>query len=119
MYIGLYDHMHTLRKQATIHKVTSILATSKYVLLPGHNHLLTVLLSDSCACHSALSSGNVHNVLLRADVHSYVFGDQNKLFSVRHLAQRFSVQTALVNCKLTTSDHQSVGSSVPVVSRWL
>ena len=40
--------------------------------------VLVVLLSDSCACHSALSSGNVHNVLLRADVHSYVFGDQNK-----------------------------------------
>ena len=37
-----------------------------------------VLLSNSCACHSALSSGNVHNVLLRADGHSYVFGDQNK-----------------------------------------
>ena len=31
----------TLRKKATIHQVTTILATSKNGLFPGHNHLLT------------------------------------------------------------------------------
>ena len=32
----------TLRKKATIHQVTTMLATSKDVLFPGHNHLLTI-----------------------------------------------------------------------------
>ena len=31
----------TLRKKATIHQETTILATSKNVLFPGHSHLLT------------------------------------------------------------------------------
>ena len=30
-----------LRKQAIVHQVTTMLATSKYVLFPGHNYLLT------------------------------------------------------------------------------
>ena len=30
----------TLRKKATIHQVTTMLATSKNVLFPRHNHLL-------------------------------------------------------------------------------
>ena len=30
-----------LRKKATIHQVTTMLATSNNVLFPGHNHLLT------------------------------------------------------------------------------
>ena len=28
-------------KKATIHQVTTMLDTSKHVLFPGHNHLLT------------------------------------------------------------------------------
>ena len=32
---------HTLGKKATIHQVTTLLATSKNVLFPGHNHLIT------------------------------------------------------------------------------
>ena len=32
---------NALRKQATIHQVTTMLATSKNVLFPGDNHLLT------------------------------------------------------------------------------
>ena len=32
----------TLCKKATIHQVTTMLATSKNVLFPGHNHLLTI-----------------------------------------------------------------------------
>ena len=31
----------TLRKQATIHQLTTMLATSQNVLFPGHSHLLT------------------------------------------------------------------------------
>ena len=31
----------SLSKKATIHQVTTMLATSKNVLFPGHNHLLT------------------------------------------------------------------------------
>ena len=37
----------SLRQNATRHQVTSILATSKSVLFPGHNHLLTTGTDDS------------------------------------------------------------------------
>ena len=36
----------TLGKQATIHQVTTMLATSKNVLFPVHNHLLTTGADD-------------------------------------------------------------------------
>ena len=36
----------TLRNNATIHKVTTMLATSKNVLFPSHNHLLTTDIDD-------------------------------------------------------------------------
>ena len=32
---------HTQHKKATIHQLTIMLSTSKNVLFPGHNHLLT------------------------------------------------------------------------------
>ena len=35
-----YSWYHPLRKKNTIHKVITMLATSKNVLFPGHNHLL-------------------------------------------------------------------------------
>ena len=35
-----------LRKKAIIHHVTTMLATSKNVLYPGHNHLLTIGTDD-------------------------------------------------------------------------
>ena len=35
-----------LRKNTTIHKVTTMLATSKNVLFPGHNHVLTTGTDD-------------------------------------------------------------------------
>ena len=35
-----------LRKKTTIHQVTTMLATSKNVLFPGHNHLLTTVTDD-------------------------------------------------------------------------
>ena len=38
--------MTTLRKKATIHQVTTMLTTSKNVLFPGHNHLLTTGTDD-------------------------------------------------------------------------
>ena len=37
----------TLRKKATIHQVTIMLATSKNVLFPGHKHLLTIGADDT------------------------------------------------------------------------
>ena len=37
----------SLRKKATIHQVTTMLATSKNVLFQGHNHLLTTGTDDS------------------------------------------------------------------------
>ena len=61
--------MLSLCKKATIHQVTTVLATSKNVLFPGHNHMLTTGTDDL----SLAGAG----------------------------------------------DNQSVGSSVPVVSRWL
>ena len=36
----------TLAKKATIHQVTTMLATSENVLFPGHNHLLTIGMND-------------------------------------------------------------------------
>ena len=36
-----FKHQSTLRKKAAIYQVTAMLATSKNVLYPGHNHLLT------------------------------------------------------------------------------
>ena len=36
----------TLRKKATIHQVTTMLAMFKNVLFPGHNHLLTTGTDD-------------------------------------------------------------------------
>ena len=38
--------MGSLRKKATIHRVTTMLATSKNVLFPGHNLLLTTGADD-------------------------------------------------------------------------
>ena len=35
-----------LRKKATIHQITTMLATSKIVLFLGHNHLLTTGTDD-------------------------------------------------------------------------
>ena len=37
---------HRLRAKATIHHVTTMLATSTNVLFPGHNHLLTTGTDD-------------------------------------------------------------------------
>ena len=37
---------NALCKKATIHRVTIMLATSKKVLFPGHNHLLTTGTDD-------------------------------------------------------------------------
>ena len=41
-----FTGLHTLNKQATIHQVTTMLATSKNVLFTGHNHLLTTGIDD-------------------------------------------------------------------------
>ena len=44
-----------LRQKATIHQVTTMLATSKNVLFPGHSHLLTTDTDDFDYCPSARS----------------------------------------------------------------
>ena len=41
-----YSENPSLRKEANIHQVTTMLATSKNVLFPGHNHLLTTGADD-------------------------------------------------------------------------
>ena len=51
-------HCRALRKKATIHQVTTMLATSKNVLFPGHNHLLTTG-ADDPDYHSVGSSAPV------------------------------------------------------------
>ena len=43
---GRYNDSFTQGKKATIHQVTTTLATSKNVLFPGHNHLLTTGVDD-------------------------------------------------------------------------
>ena len=39
------DCSSTLRKKVTIHQITTMLANSKNVLFPGHNHLITPVVS--------------------------------------------------------------------------
>ena len=39
-------HYNAQRKEATIHQVTTMQATSKNVLFPGHNYLLTTSTDD-------------------------------------------------------------------------
>ena len=51
MFEGAADSMSThhyqsQRKTATIHQLTTMLSTSKYVLFRGHNHLLTTGADD-------------------------------------------------------------------------
>ena len=48
MYMTAYSPAPgtTLYKKATIHQVTTMLATSKNVLFPGHNHLPTTGTDD-------------------------------------------------------------------------
>ena len=41
-----HQFVFTLCKQATIHQVTTMLATSKNVLFPGHSHLITTGIYD-------------------------------------------------------------------------
>ena len=36
----------SLAKKAIIHQATTMLATSKNVLFPGHNHMLTTSIDD-------------------------------------------------------------------------
>ena len=38
--------LHPLRKKATIHHITTMLGTSKNVLFPGHNYLITTGTDD-------------------------------------------------------------------------
>ena len=38
--------MYSLCKKATIHQVTTMLTTSRNVLFPGYNHLLTIGTDD-------------------------------------------------------------------------
>ena len=42
----LIVHLHHCTKKATIHQVTTMLTTSKNVIFPGHNHLLTTGIDD-------------------------------------------------------------------------
>ena len=42
----LQYHCYKLLKEVTIHQVTIMLTTSKNVLFPGHNHLLTTGTDD-------------------------------------------------------------------------
>ena len=45
MTLGDIGNKHSAKK-ATIHQVTTMLATSKNVLFPGHNYLLTTGTDD-------------------------------------------------------------------------
>ena len=62
----------TLRKNVTIHQVTTILATSKTVLFPGHNHLLTTGTYDPSLCWC---SGNNQRVKSQKPV-NYSYSDK-------------------------------------------
>ena len=52
---------HRCTKKATIHQVTTMLATSKNVLFPGHKHLLTTGADDTLlACAQAIIKVSCH-----------------------------------------------------------
>ena len=71
--LDLVQHpIHHTHPKNPIHQVTTLLATSKDILFPGHNHLLTTSAS---------------------------------YLAIDHLHWR-------------SANHQSEGSSAPVVSRW-
>ena len=42
----VHKRSYTLGKKAAIHQVTTTLSTSKNILFPGHNHLLTTGTDD-------------------------------------------------------------------------
>ena len=46
LFSGHTSHRDSLGKKATVHQVTTMLSTSKNVLFPGHNHLLTTGADD-------------------------------------------------------------------------
>ena len=46
-FVSFYQYVKwSLGKKGIIHQVTTMLATSKNVLFPGHNHLLTTSADD-------------------------------------------------------------------------
>ena len=53
----------TLRKEATIHQVTTMLAASNNVIFPGHNHLLTTGTDDPSLADA--------RVIIKVSVHQY------------------------------------------------
>ena len=46
LWAFIYTNEPTLGKTATTHQITTMLATSKIVLFPGHDHLLTTSTDD-------------------------------------------------------------------------
>ena len=67
----LWLYRHTYLKKNTIHQVTAMLATSKNVLFPGHNHLLpsgtddpTLIIAQAPARLIILVSGHQHQWLV-------------------------------------------------------
>ena len=52
-----FAEVHVLHKNATIHLVTTMLATSKNDLFPGHNHLPTPVLMTRCFDYLPSASG--------------------------------------------------------------
>ena len=77
MYTALYDNAKLLRKKATVHQVTTMLATSKTVLFTGHNHLVTTDADDpSLASAQAIIevSGHQHRWL------AWLLGPGNRTF---------------------------------------
>ena len=52
---SIHIFYNTTQKNPTIHQVTTMLATSKNVLLPGHTHLLTTGTDDPKLYHPSAS----------------------------------------------------------------
>ena len=61
-YCSVTAH-YTAQKKPTIHEVTTMLATSKNVLFPGHNHLLT-----TCTNNSSLAGAQA---IIKVSSHQY------------------------------------------------
>ena len=76
----------TLGKQVTMHQVTTMLATSKNVPFPGHNHLLTWLVTTGADDPSLTSARAIIKVL--SHQHRWLAGGYDlkiRLFEVAFL----------------------------------
>ena len=92
--VGILLYMNTdgsihWAKKATIHQVTTMLATFKHALFPGHNHLLTTSADDPSLWISPWHSGNNPIIKVNSTLH---FGYRLRVSKYRWLAGGYDLK---------------------------